>query len=131
MDAILNFDSSVFSRQDSISRLYKDKLFVLRKHLEKQAFDFYIKKYTLIITHAGESSSVNELSRELFRKKYSISQKEQSIIDLLAAGMTYAQAAEQLFISINTVRSHVKNIYSKAGVNNLRSLLSLYKTVEP
>ena len=70
-------------------------------------------------------------SRELFRKKYSISPKEQAIIDLLASGMTYAQAAEHLFISINTVRSHVKSIYSKAGVKNLRSLLSLYKTIEP
>lgn len=129
--AALQIDPAAFSQQDSISRLYKDKLFVIRKQLEKQSFDFYTTKYILIITPAGESSSVNELSRELFRKKYSISPKEQAIIDLLASGMTYAQAAEHLFISINTVRSHVKSIYSKAGVKNLRSLLSLYKTIEP
>jgi len=128
--SMLGIGESAFSQTDSISKLYQDKLFTIKKHMERQDFDFYTKKYTLTIFRAGESTAVNEFSRELFKKKYSITEKEQNVIDMLSAGMTYAQTAEKLFISLNTVRSHVKNIYAKAGVNNLRGLLSLYKTID-
>lgn len=36
---------------------------------------------------------------------------------LLAAGLTYEAIGEALIISLNTVRTHAKNIYSKLNVN--------------
>lgn len=47
-----------------------------------------------------------------------LTQREVEVLRLIAAGMKYEQVAENLVISLNTVRFHVKVIYSKLGVNN-------------
>ena len=46
-----------------------------------------------------------------------LSEREREVLRLLAAGLTYAEIAERLLISVNTVRFHVKEIYGKLGVN--------------
>jgi LuxR family maltose regulon positive regulatory protein len=48
-----------------------------------------------------------------------LSEREIEVLRLLAEGLTYAQAAEHLVVSVNTVRYHVKSIYLKLGVNKL------------
>jgi LuxR family maltose regulon positive regulatory protein len=46
-----------------------------------------------------------------------LSKRELEILTLIAAGLKNKEIAEQLFISLNTVLYHIKNIYSKLGVN--------------
>ncbi len=45
-----------------------------------------------------------------------LSERELEVLRLLAQGLTYTEIAQSLFVSINTVRHHIKNIYSKLGV---------------
>ncbi len=47
-----------------------------------------------------------------------LSQRELEVLRLLAEGLTYDQVARRLVISVNTVRFHVKSIYSKLDVEN-------------
>jgi LuxR family maltose regulon positive regulatory protein len=47
-----------------------------------------------------------------------LSEQEQRVLRLLAAGLSNPEIAEQLVISVNTVKTHVKNIYAKLNVNN-------------
>lgn len=47
-----------------------------------------------------------------------LSGREVEVLHLLAAGLKYDEIGDQLFISLNTVRTHVKNIYSKFNVGS-------------
>jgi LuxR family maltose regulon positive regulatory protein len=46
-----------------------------------------------------------------------LSDRELEVLGLLAAGLTYKEIGQQLFLSLNTIQFHVKNIYSKLLVN--------------
>ena len=46
-----------------------------------------------------------------------LSRRELEVLALIAAGFRNKEIAEQLFITLNTVLFHIKNIYSKLGVN--------------
>jgi LuxR family maltose regulon positive regulatory protein len=47
-----------------------------------------------------------------------LSDRELEVLKLLAAGHSYKEIGQQLFLSLNTVQFHVKNIYGKLLVNN-------------
>jgi len=51
-------------------------------------------------------------------EKENISQREQQVLSLLASGFIYKEIGDQLGISVETVRSHVKNICQKMHVRN-------------
>jgi LuxR family maltose regulon positive regulatory protein len=46
-----------------------------------------------------------------------LTEQEQAVLTLLAEDRTYAQIAEALVISVNTVRTHVRHIYRKLAVH--------------
>jgi len=57
--------------------------------------------------------------------KFKFTKREADVIDGLLQGKTNIQISHQLNISENTVRSHVKNVYIKTGVNNRTELTYL------
>ena len=44
--------------------------------------------------------------------------RQQQILDLVARGFTYPEVAEQVRVSLNTIHTHIRNIYGKLGVHN-------------
>ena len=47
-----------------------------------------------------------------------LSARENEILQLLAKGLLYKEIAEQLSISVSTVRQHIHHIYEKLHVQN-------------
>jgi LuxR family maltose regulon positive regulatory protein len=47
-----------------------------------------------------------------------LTDREMDVLRLLRTGMTSTEIAEELIIAVSTVRSHLKNIYSKLGVHS-------------
>lgn len=47
-----------------------------------------------------------------------LSDREQEVLDLLILGMPNKAIAEKLFLSVNTIKSHINNLYVKLDVNN-------------
>ena len=54
-----------------------------------------------------------------------LTEREAEILAYLARGRTKAYIADALFVTENTVRSHVRNIYSKLDVHTRQELLDL------
>lgn len=71
---------------------------------------------------AGESPISPALARLLLRRHQGpavpaapavLSPREMDILDLVARGTSFSEVAERLFISPQTVKTHIKNIYRK------------------
>ncbi len=66
------------------------------------------------------------INRELLAEK-GISAREKEIVTLLVQGKTNREIAESLFISTNTVKTHIKNIYGKLQVSNRVQLFAMLR----
>ncbi len=69
----------------------------------------------------AESSELVDVS--ILSKKYDLSEREVEVMELLKKRLTNAQIGEQLFISTNTVKFHIKNLYGKLGVTSRSEVL--------
>jgi LuxR family maltose regulon positive regulatory protein len=50
-----------------------------------------------------------------------LSQRELDVLRLLATDLDGPEIARELIVSLNTLRTHTRNLYSKLGVNNRRA----------
>ncbi|HRP33636.1 MAG TPA: response regulator transcription factor [Agriterribacter sp.] len=57
-------------------------------------------------------------------KDYQLTQREKEILQLLAKGNSFKIIAAELFISIDTVRTHIKHIYDKLHVRSQGEAIS-------
>jgi len=58
-------------------------------------------------------------------RRFGISRRECEILELLVHGRESKEIAGQLFISVNTVRNHVHNIYQKTGAKSKVQLINI------
>ena len=78
-----------------------------------------------IIGLEGEPSYYNIKDTEMFVKSYDIfTRREREILHCIVEGKSSKGIAQELFISLNTVNTHRKNILAKAGVKTPLDLVS-------
>ncbi|MCB0280479.1 MAG: response regulator transcription factor [Calditrichaeota bacterium] len=56
-----------------------------------------------------------------------LSERENEVIDLLISGKKYQEIGDELFLSIDTVRYHVKNVYKKLQVNSKFDVMKILR----
>jgi DNA-binding CsgD family transcriptional regulator len=54
---------------------------------------------------------------------YGLSPREQEVVDLVVRGASTRRISQALYISENTVKDHLKNIFGKVGVRDRRALV--------
>lgn len=52
-----------------------------------------------------------------------LSPRENDVVKGIVAGKSYKMIADDLFVSINTIRTHIKNIYKTLGINSKAELI--------
>lgn len=66
----------------------------------------------------AEPATPPDAARNHSSAKELLTAREVAVLTLLSRGYSYAEIATRLFISINTVASHIKQIYRKLSVNS-------------
>ncbi len=84
-----------------------------------------IKYASLISKFESLGLGSKNLNKETLEKKYQITKREMEVIALICLGKTNKEIADQLFISVDTVKDHNYKIFQKTGVKNRTQLLKL------
>lgn len=106
-----------------------------RYMLRDLSTEFYVTLVALLFTSVGiwvglklrgekvpliEKESTTEIESEKLKAQQlaetGISQREYEVLQLMAEGHTNQEIADQLFISLNTVKTHSSNLFAKLDV---------------
>jgi len=81
-----------------------------------------LKNYMLQINDLKDKvKTKSDKSKQQFLEKYSefdLSKREIDVLTLISKGFSNNEIAEELFVSQNTIKTHIKNIYLKLDVKN-------------
>ena len=94
---------------------------------------FSVSLYLFISRHyfrSREPSPGSFLPNPRLLAEMGFSAREKELLRLLVLGKTNREIGQALFISVNTVKTHIKNIYGKLRVSNRVQLLQSLKARE-
>jgi LuxR family maltose regulon positive regulatory protein len=96
-----------------VAELLEEIIEVKKKNHDEPitSFSLAYAKRLLTVFKAGTPAKIEGLMDP-------ISDRELEVLHLIAAGLSNREIAEKLFISLNTVKTHTKNINSKLNVNS-------------
>jgi LuxR family transcriptional regulator, maltose regulon positive regulatory protein len=75
----------------------------------------YVRQLLTALGSAEDRTPIKQLLIE------PLSERELDVLRLLGTDLNGPEIASELIVSLNTLRTHTKNIYSKLGVNNRRA----------
>lgn len=109
------FGVLLFFRQQTVQKLYR--------------MESDLQKYILRIKDLENNQDLNEpeISSEAFIEKHDLTEREAEVLQLINQGKSNASIALQLFVSTNTIKYHIKNIYIKLDVKNRVEALNKIK----
>jgi LuxR family maltose regulon positive regulatory protein len=58
-----------------------------------------------------------------------LSERELEVLELIAEGLTNPEIASRLYLALNTVKAHTRNIYGKLGVHNRMEAVARARTL--
>jgi DNA-binding CsgD family transcriptional regulator len=71
------------------------------------------------------AAEASPLGMEHVFERYGITRRERQIVEKVCLGKTNKQIADELFISLQTVKDHTHRIYSKIGINSRMQLVQV------
>ncbi len=88
---------------------------------------WYAIKYCLSGRPTEQSDEATKEKLELLTSETGLTEREKDIVKLLCEGATYQDMADRLYISKNTVKHHVTNVYRKLGVNSKEEMIDIFR----
>lgn len=89
-------------------------------------FNFKIKpeKVQFFTNHINKLKNIEHYHDEYLEKYNSMTNRERQVFKLVLKGLTTSQIAEQLFVSVETIKTHRKVIIKKLKISNLNDWLT-------
>lgn len=89
--------------------------------INKTVYETFEKNYLITISNMSLKKDPSA-----FFLKYNITDREQEIISYISKGFKTQEIADDLCISIHTVKAHIKNIFSKLDVNTQTGIIAKF-----
>jgi DNA-binding NarL/FixJ family response regulator len=118
--------------KDDVETIYKSLESGAIGYIDKQSFDDNILEVLETVENGG-AFMTPKIARKIIEsfkkpKMPNLTEREHEVVQGILDGYTYLQIAEKYFITIDTVRSHIKNIYKKLSINSKAQLFKLYRS---
>ena len=84
-----------------------------QKLTKKKQTEIVVEKTVYLPVNSKEDFIINEQELE----KFGISNREYEILELIAKGASNQEIADELYLSINTVKTHTSNLFMKLDVS--------------
>ena len=82
-------------------------------------------------TDTLESDASLDVRCSILSQKIGLTPRETEILNLIAQGRSVPYIEDSLILSKNTVKTHVKHIYQKAGVSTKQELITMVADIKP
>ncbi|WP_139650974.1 response regulator transcription factor [Raoultibacter phocaeensis] len=79
---------------------------------------------------AAEDTPSLEDNCRTVAERFGLTKRESEVLELLARGRTSPVIQEKLFLSHNTVKTHVRHIYTKMGIHSQQELIDIVEHAE-
>lgn len=148
MDLVMDRLDGIGATQKILAEMPEQKILILTSFLDDEkvfpALAAGAKGYILKTSQAAEIASAirkvasgqdvlsGAVKEKINQKKHrkpelydNLSKREMEVLKILAQGLSNQEIADQLFISLKTVKTHVSNIFNKLEVND-RTQATIY-----
>lgn len=113
--------STWFKEESNLLEIYAmDPLILMYAILNVFLIYYFYKTDPLEI---NDTSVVHGDAISSIAHQYGLSEREQEVLSLVNKGMSNRQVANELFISENTVKRHMSNIFKKTGTQNRHEVI--------
>lgn len=129
VEMLENGESSPIGRRGNKNIMLNSLNVNMDTHFQINSNNLISTYYYMTLSDQNTRNSKHGISKKIMMSKHGISSKEFELIELIIQGKSNQQVADELFISINTVRTHIKSIYRKLNINNQRDLLIFYNNL--
>jgi predicted ATPase/DNA-binding CsgD family transcriptional regulator len=118
----------------SMHARYERTLETVRSALDPLAFETawdagrrcgVAEAHVLANAFAGEIADAAPAVSQLAPTRFGLTRRELQVLELVAAGRTNRQIADELFISLPTVKRHLTTVYGKLGVDSRRDAVAV------
>lgn len=129
LNTVNNVVSAILSEMAMKPTPISPQLQVICGHLDIKIFPFIAPEangnlttyYTMYLTNMD--TSFNTLLKH-FTTQHGLTDREIEILNLIIAGMNNSEIGDYLYISINTVKTHILNIFKKCQVSGRVELIN-------
>ena len=113
--------SAVTEPADVVAVLERGAAGYLNKDADRQVIVEAVERIAAggtVLAPEVQAAMVSHVRTQASRPTTLLSPREQEVLEFLAEGLSSPQIADRLIVSPTTIKSHLRNLYEKLGVND-------------